>query len=488
MPSRIASPSDHPAADVRRPGIRGVALLELAIFFAGAFAVDLLFADGTRFRDIEPHPYWIPVLLLSIQYGTNEGLLAAALASAALLVNNLPAQTLTQDEFDYLFSISYRPIIWFVAAVALGEIRNRQVREREELRRELAASQQEAQTITETYQKMKAVKTDLEVRLASELRTVLSMYEAAKAIDRLNVGEVLSGVGTLLEAIVRPQKYSLFLLNNNVLEAALAEGWAPDDSYARIHTPDSPLFEGVVARQHVLCAARPEDVPLLDGQGVLAGPLRSADTDAIVGMLKIEDVGFLEFNLTTIENFRMLCDWIGTALAKARRYEAMGEDRFHGSSAWASKAARSRSAPNVPPGCGWKSATPSRTPWVAPSWRRCAAPTSPSITGAGAAAMPCCCRARPPITPTSWSSVSTARSANGCRRHSPTIHCASRASRSRPAMTDPPTAVDPPVGAARGSLWNSSSPPASLCRWKPRSSSCRRPAFWRSGRRWPYMP
>jgi len=76
-----------------------------------------------------------------------------------------------------------------------------------------------------------------------------------------------------------------------------------------------------VSHRQALAAIRPQDAHILAGQGFLAGPLASVDTGEIVGMLKIERLGFLDFGPLGIQNFRILCDWIGTAFANARRFE-----------------------------------------------------------------------------------------------------------------------------------------------------------------------
>src|SRR3546814_20109223 len=83
-------------------------------------------------------------------------------------------------------------------------------------------------------------------------------------------------------------------------------------------------------RRHTRCAlvtgvqtcALPisEDLDILAGEGLMAGPLLSADTGEVFGMVKVEQIGFLDFNLSTVENFRVTCDWIATAYAHALRF------------------------------------------------------------------------------------------------------------------------------------------------------------------------
>lgn len=307
-------------------GFRLAALIELALFFAVAFGIDTLLG-GTRFDGVQPHPFWLPVLLLAVQYGTGEGVLAAIAATAALRLGNMPEQTITQDFYQYLYAVSREPILWLVAAVLFGELRMRQIREREELRAGIAAARREADAITRSYRQLKTVKEGLETRVAGQLRTVFTLYQAARSIDKLDEGEIMLGVAELIRTVMKPEKFSLFLLNNQVLESVTNDGWSDDDTYARWYDAGSPLFETVVGRQRFLCVARPEDERTLQGEGVLAGPLISEDTGAVVGMVKIESLGFMDFGVNSVENFRILCEWVGTALGKARQFREAAAQR-----------------------------------------------------------------------------------------------------------------------------------------------------------------
>ncbi|MBP2300615.1 GAF domain-containing protein [Azospirillum picis] len=325
-------PAERPSAPAGAPrrwfGLRPVALVELVLFFGVALGLDLYLGAGTRFEGVQPHPFWIPVLLLAIQYGTNEGVLAALVATAALRLGNVPDAGINQDLYDHLFTLTREPILWLVSAVMIGELRMRQLRERADLRAGLEAARREAEAIARSYRSLKSVKETLETRVAGQLRTVLTLYQAAKAIDRLDEGEVMLGVADLVRSVMKPEKFSLFLLNNDVLESVANDGWDEErDAYARWFDNGSAIFQTVIGRQRLLCVNRPEDERILGGEGMLAGPLISGDTGEVVGMLKIESLGFTDLSVNTVENFRILCDWIGTAMAKARRYRLASEQR-----------------------------------------------------------------------------------------------------------------------------------------------------------------
>ncbi|WP_198912797.1 hypothetical protein, partial [Streptococcus agalactiae] len=60
--------------------------LEFVALFGLLLLADHMVAGGTAFAGIQPNPYWLPVLVMALAYGTEAGLLAAFLASAIWLM------------------------------------------------------------------------------------------------------------------------------------------------------------------------------------------------------------------------------------------------------------------------------------------------------------------------------------------------------------------------------------------------------------------
>ncbi|MCG8653563.1 MAG: GAF domain-containing protein, partial [Pirellulales bacterium] len=313
-------------------GIRASALLELGLFLAIAFIIDGIALDGDRFAGVQPHPFWIIVILLSVQYGVVEGLVGTIGATLALYLGAVPPQEFGQDLYDYILSLTGQPLLWLLTTLVLGQLRGRQAREHESLAQAFSEASVRSETIAEAYAEIEEAKNALEARLASELRTVLTMYSGARAIDRLDLGAVLAGVGELVRTVIGPRKFSLYLLNGQTLEASLNEGWDISDAYETQFGADTDLFQAIVGRQEIVSVASRAGEQVLAGQGVLAGPLYARDSGAVLGMLKIEQMAFIEFSVTAVENFRMLCDWIGSALSRAQAHETTLEQSLEGSS------------------------------------------------------------------------------------------------------------------------------------------------------------
>ena len=304
-------------------GLRASALVEILLLLAVALLVDKLFCNGDRFASASPHPFWLVVLLIAAQYGTSEALAAAALSSAALLVHNVPEQAFNEDLYAWLLRISYNPVLWCLAAVTFGEIRAGHRRDGEYLRAELAAAQQQGCAIAGAYERLFQIKTTLEILVAGQLRTVRTMDAAARAIERQSIDEVLAGIPVLVRSIMNPDKFSLFILKGNILEVTFSEGWGPRDLFQRDFHATSLMFDAVVGERMFLSINCLEHEPILKGEGLLAGPLFSEETGELLGMVKIEGMPFHELTPAAIQNFRILCDWIGIAFAKAQRFERL---------------------------------------------------------------------------------------------------------------------------------------------------------------------
>jgi hypothetical protein len=305
-------------------GLRLSAVVEIVLFLAATVLVDHFFFDRTRFWAIEPHPFWVLVALISVQYGTNEGVFAAVCCSIVLLSGVLPAQSIDRDFYAHVLSIGARPLLWFASAIVIGELRNRHARRETETEVKLREAEQREQGITLAYHELKAAHEKLEVSVASELRSVVTIYRAAKYLQNLSLSEVIAGAVDLVSTVLGPQKFSIYTLEGGSLRLALKRGWTLEDEgvYDTLLWPDSPLFQGVIVGHRSLSIADPVDEKVLGRQGVLAGPLFLGEGGEVLGMLKIERLRFADLNLTTIENFKIVCELLSNALGNAGRYDA----------------------------------------------------------------------------------------------------------------------------------------------------------------------
>lgn len=302
-------------------GIRSIALLEMALFFAILSVLDISFGNGDRFIMTEPHPFWVIILLVTVQYGTLEGLIATGMATFVLFAWHVPEQQVNQTIYDYWLSIVHRPLLWCCAAVILGELRAKHARETKELQEKFSLEEQKNATIAEAYNNLKRIKEKLETHMAGELQSTVAAYRALKSVGSLNPSRTLLGMEEIVSAVLSPEKFSIYALGPSGFESATCAGWEENEPYSRRFLSSTPLYHEVAARHRILCCVNDEDAKILGNEGILAGPLIDTDTGNVFGMLKIEDMGFHKLTLSNVETFRILCEVAGISHSNAERYQ-----------------------------------------------------------------------------------------------------------------------------------------------------------------------
>ncbi|MCB1738387.1 MAG: GAF domain-containing protein [Gammaproteobacteria bacterium] len=302
-------------------GLRRQAWVEILFILIGLTLLDEFVFAGDRFINVFPHPYWIVVVLASVQYGAGAGIVATAFSSLLLLVGNLPEMRIDEDLHQWFWEMSRRPLLWLTTAVVVGELSARHIRERKAMAVELAEARNHEVLLTEAFEDVQAMRERLEVHVAGQLRTVSRTWAAARSIERLDPARVLLGITDMVTTLLEPNKFSVFTFTDDRLQAAIQKGWRRKDTFERYFTDASPLFRAIVGQQRVLSVANPDDEAALAGQGKMAGPLVNPETGEMIGMLKIEDMGFSQLSVSTQENFRFICQWIGSVYGNAVRHQ-----------------------------------------------------------------------------------------------------------------------------------------------------------------------
>lgn len=289
-------------------------LREALFLFAAVLVVDHYLFAGDRFWGVHPHPFFFIVLLVSVQYGALEGLVSALLATATLVVGNLPEQTFSENIYDYIFHTWHQPVIWIVASVILGGFRDRYIEERKILQKKWAHSLRQVEIFSKACEISDSERKRLETHVSGQSSFLLSLHQTALNIGAVGTDQVFDNILEITQRVTKSNKCSWYVLDNAVLESNSQFGWEMDAPYSRTFNALSPLFEQVIRHKRILSITNPEDEEILDGQGMLAGPIIHPGTKKVYGMLKIEHMDFLSLNVQSVQTFNQLCEWLGTLL------------------------------------------------------------------------------------------------------------------------------------------------------------------------------
>ncbi len=305
------------------------ALVEMAVlaaFVLAEYAIDG-FPALTRFN---PHPYWIAVLLLSLQYGTVSGLMAASLAIIGSILIGLPEPDIDERYFNYLVRVWTQPVLWLLVAMLLGTFRARQIEQRDELLHQVDDLRSRGATLYEHATNLKARCVRLERHIATH--QTADAGQLLSALGRLGEAEPGRWAPALKDALAAgfPEaQLSLYAIDGDKVRHVLTHGAgqppadtgrAPVRIAAEIE-PTSALLAAVVGAGRAVSVLDPADDAALAGHGVAAVPI-FADLPGggarVIGLLKADVLPPAQIDAATTRRLGVVAAHLAPALLQGR--------------------------------------------------------------------------------------------------------------------------------------------------------------------------
>lgn len=268
------------------------ALIETAVLFILIFGLDALM-PALGLLDISPHPFWIPVLLVSLQYGTVSGFIAAAIAIALTFFAGLPEQDIGENLFAYFLRVWGQPILWIGVALLVGQFRMRQLAAKYELRLINDALMRQRDDLARFSGDLRSRIETLEQELATRHSAAPHATAAilAKTIAAGGLGverERQSVFHAAATALFPGAVLAAYRLRNGALGECAVAG-RPADRGPRIRIEaDEPLFRAVIEQRQVLSVLEAGHEHLLKDAGLAAAPIPGETADTIFGMVVVE--------------------------------------------------------------------------------------------------------------------------------------------------------------------------------------------------------
>lgn len=306
------------------------AFIELVVLVAAILGIDWL-VTGFSVSDFQPNPFWIPVLLLSLHYGTVSGLIAAATVIALTMLQGVPEQAIGENHFAYLLRIWAEPILWISVALLLGQFRMRQISNKLELRRKVEELSSQRAAIADYANNLRARCGTLERELAARSEVTSLKLLAFLAAVREG-GEGFDGaLGKLVSAAFPGADASLYLLHGDaLLRRSLPDG-ATEGRVTLDRIPsDHPLFAAVVGQRASLSVLRRQDETALAGLGLAAAPVRAPDGQ-VIGVLILDRASALAMGDDTGAALSAIGDVVGLSLVARPSASEHGREQEDGS-------------------------------------------------------------------------------------------------------------------------------------------------------------
>lgn len=300
--------------------------LEGGLIFAVLMLVEWVTPGRATLAQLAPHPFWIPVILMTVQKGSASGLAAAAVATGLAWVAGWPDQTTQEDFYTYSMHVWHEPILWIIAALVIGSLRNRQIRERDALDERLRLTEEQRNTLGSycselqaelaAFERARATASNCPVTTALDVLQDLRTHGAANWLERLS---------ETMTCWLGPAQWSLLLVRGGALHAvAGGAGWRADHvvtslSLARLHA-------AARAQARPLSVFDGRDVALLDGLGILACDVPAADRSESLGLLIVSRVEPIRLTPAAPAALAIIAEAVGARLSPAAPIPASVQD------------------------------------------------------------------------------------------------------------------------------------------------------------------
>ena len=157
-----------------------------------------------------PHPYWLPVLLASCQYGVRGGMIATLAASVVYFLGLSPPSA-AQDFYAYAGMVAVQPAAWLATALVVGGLRNLHIHQYAELADRFAASSQRASDLGDGLERAASEIHALERRIAFDMSSVAALSRSLSLIDMSDRGAAAMSLGELFRVGAKTATFTVYL-------------------------------------------------------------------------------------------------------------------------------------------------------------------------------------------------------------------------------------------------------------------------------------
>lgn len=286
---------------------------ELTVMFTILLAIDQLWGARDGFASFQPSPYWLPVLIMAIGYGSWPGLAAAGIATLIWLATN--GVRPGGDYFATMFDLSLPPLLWYAAAVVIGEVTNVRNRRIARLTAIQRTGKRNMDRMADAFAGLARNNRTLQQRIATEDRTASEMLTLAARLPHVSGLERQALLRAMIAMLCRTDDFTCYHIRSDLAWPILF-----GDGCNRERAPLShALVSALSAGGRILHAANPSDRAVLAGAGLVAVPLLSRDGGRLDGVLVLHHLPFASMGPHMIADLTALATWLAHATSDHQR-------------------------------------------------------------------------------------------------------------------------------------------------------------------------
>ncbi|WP_313806476.1 hypothetical protein [Sphingobium sp.] len=290
---------------------------EMLILFAILMAIDLGLSKGDAFSDLNPNPYWLPVLIMATAYGTGAGLVAGAIASA-IWFHWSDLWPGSADHIEQQLRLSIQPMLWMVTALVMGEVTANRVNRIADQQRQHQAMDRNWKRLAEIIARLTDINRRLQVRIATEQRTVVQAIAAGLGLSQPDPESQVDAVARMIALAAQTEDFTFYDVHGSQVIARFGGKAAPGQP---ADLTRSVMAQAMLAAPRPLRSDRGPDQLLLAKLGILAVPVAGAG-EQLLAIILVHDVAGVRITEAYVAQLLHVADLLGKCPALFGRDQA----------------------------------------------------------------------------------------------------------------------------------------------------------------------
>ncbi|HJT41314.1 MAG TPA: hypothetical protein VJ762_13365 [Sphingobium sp.] len=296
---------------------------EMLVIFAALLAIDHIFLNGDAFSHVNPNPYWLPVLIMATAYGTGMGLVAGAIASGIWLYwpHMWPDVT---DHLERQLRLSVLPMLWMITALIMGEVTASRIARLAAQEERHQAMEHNWQRLAEVIARLTSTNRKLQVRIATEQRTVNQAVAAAVGLAEPDPAQQIDATARLIALAAQTEDFTYY----DVRSGQVVARFAGQDAAGRpADLSRSALAKAMLEEPRTLHEGRTADQGILAHYGLIALPV-CREEGGLGGMILIHSAPRLRITEARLAELSHVADLLGRSAILFGREHVFGQPKW----------------------------------------------------------------------------------------------------------------------------------------------------------------
>lgn len=301
-------------------------LAEMLILFAVLIVIDAVFMDGDGFAQINPNPYWLPVIIMTLAYGTSAGLAAAIIAS--LIWISVPHNFMGDaDSLGRQFQLSVPPMLWIVAALIIGEVTASRAARIESLQERYAKILKDWEKMGEAFTRLVRTNRNLQVRIATDHCIAGQAMSVATGLIEPGGSNQRSAVSRLIALSVQSEDFTFYHVVGQQVVARLRGAAAQDHA---LEVTGADWVQALVDQPDMILRSRGCARSKAYDFGSAAIPVCEEKSGALSGILVIHSARRLRLTTAKLAELKQVAESLGRFKAMLSRPQLVSsQDNYH---------------------------------------------------------------------------------------------------------------------------------------------------------------